>query len=213
MSLKDLEKDDLLPFLINKHGCKNGVEVGVRDASNSKRLVQTTSIYLFGVDIQMWPQVVELQRQYVNKFCFIHNDSLTAARMFEDESLDFIYIDADHRYESVKADLHAWYPKLKTGGVFCGDDYTTLWNPVEGVYGIVDAIEEFVTTLNVEFNISGLGVVDKEARLAYAQEIGKLIEDNHVIGAHESGYKIDPQVLAGRVRHENLTIPQWWFIK
>lgn len=45
-----------------------------------------------------------------------------AALKVEDESLDFIFIDADHSYEGVKKDLTDWIPKVKKGGYICGHD-------------------------------------------------------------------------------------------
>jgi len=55
---------------------------------------------------------------------FIHRmPSLNAAATFRDQSLDWVYVDAAHVYEDVLADLHAWWPKVKPGGVLCGDDY------------------------------------------------------------------------------------------
>jgi predicted O-methyltransferase YrrM len=42
---------------------------------------------------------------------------------FEDESIDFLFIDADHSYEAVKKDLKLWYPKVKKGGIISGHDY------------------------------------------------------------------------------------------
>ncbi len=36
---------------------------------------------------------------------------------------DFIYIDANHSYEAVYADIAAWFPLVKGHGVICGDDY------------------------------------------------------------------------------------------
>lgn len=52
----------------------------------------------------------------------IRADSIEASKFYEDESLDFVYIDADHGYEAFKRDLHNWYPKVKYGGVFAGHD-------------------------------------------------------------------------------------------
>jgi predicted O-methyltransferase YrrM len=63
--------------------------------------------------------------------------SSDASRKFDDESLDLIYIDASHDYHSVLKDLQDWYPKLKTGGIICGDDY------IDGWPGVVSAVNEF----------------------------------------------------------------------
>ena len=49
--------------------------------------------------------------------------STVAAGLYEDESLDFVFIDADHEYNAVRADLSAWLPKLKWGGILAGHDY------------------------------------------------------------------------------------------
>jgi len=62
--------------------------------------------------------------------------SLEAADQFEDRSLDFVFIDADHSYEGCKADIEAWLPKLKLGGVICGHDYG------EQFPGVVRAVDE-----------------------------------------------------------------------
>lgn len=51
--------------------------------------------------------------------------SWEAAQLYEDNSLDFVFIDAAHDYDSVIKDLKAWYPKVKKGGIFAGHDY--LW--------------------------------------------------------------------------------------
>ena len=40
--------------------------------------------------------------------------SWKAASQFEDDSVDFVFIDADHSYESVIKDINAWLPKVKT---------------------------------------------------------------------------------------------------
>ena len=59
--------------------------------------------------------------------------SLEASKLYEDESLDFVFIDAQHEYEAISADIAAWYPKVKRGGIIGGHDYD--W---EGVKQAVD---------------------------------------------------------------------------
>ncbi len=49
--------------------------------------------------------------------------SLEAVLGFDDESLAFVYIDAAHDYDNVKADILAWMPKVKKGGILAGHDY------------------------------------------------------------------------------------------
>lgn len=41
---------------------------------------------------------------------------------FEDEGLDFIFLDAHHTFDDIENDLEKWYPKLKIGGVFAIHD-------------------------------------------------------------------------------------------
>src|SRR3990167_4904804 len=49
--------------------------------------------------------------------------SLSALRMFPDESLDFVYIDANHDFPNFINDLHEWTKKVKIGGIVSGHDY------------------------------------------------------------------------------------------
>jgi hypothetical protein len=49
--------------------------------------------------------------------------SLEAATLYEDNSLDFVFVDATHTYDNVKLDIQAWLPKVKPGGLLTGHDY------------------------------------------------------------------------------------------
>lgn len=57
------------------------------------------------------------------KITLIISDSVSASRLFSDASLDWVHLDARHDYESVKADIEAWLPKVRVGGWLSGDDY------------------------------------------------------------------------------------------
>jgi len=56
-------------------------------------------------------------------FQHIRKPSLEAANDFEDDSVDFVFIDAAHDYESVKSDISAWITKVKPCGIIAGHDY------------------------------------------------------------------------------------------
>lgn len=58
--------------------------------------------------------------------------SEAAAAKFDDHTLDWIFLDANHSYESVVADIFAWAPKLKPGGLMSGHDF--------GFYGVSEAV-------------------------------------------------------------------------
>ena len=67
--------------------------------------------------------------------------SVEAAKTFDDESLDFVYIDANHEIAEVKADMSAWWPRVKIGGVLCGHDYFSN-------RGVKKAVDEWAAERN-----------------------------------------------------------------
>jgi cephalosporin hydroxylase len=56
------------------------------------------------------------------KYKAIRMSSLEAAAQYEDNSIDFIMIDGAHEFDAVVADIRAFLPKMKKGGIMCGDD-------------------------------------------------------------------------------------------
>lgn len=54
---------------------------------------------------------------------FLRMTSLKAAALVPDRSLDWVYIDGNHLREPVLADLAAWSPKVRSGGIISGHDY------------------------------------------------------------------------------------------
>ena len=67
-------------------------------------------------------------------------NSIDASKRFKNNSLDFVFIDAAHDYESVKADILAWLPKLKKSGILAGHDYYPEHPEYCGVYQAVHEI-------------------------------------------------------------------------
>lgn len=74
--------------------------------------------------------------------------SVAAAAELADGSFDWAYIDGDHSYEAVKADLAAWYPKIKLGGALAGDDYD--WRDEAGRLSVKQAVDEFLRERQLE---------------------------------------------------------------
>lgn len=67
--------------------------------------------------------------------------SLEAATQFEDRSISFLMIDASHKYADVVADIEAWFPKVRLGGIIAGDDYD--WGSVKSA--VIDSVKNFET--------------------------------------------------------------------
>jgi len=150
---------DWLSSVIKKRNYKVGVEVGCAGGKTTGIVLKRcSSLKLFVVDI--WapvPDEVGGGTQYkewdynkikriFNKNTRLFKDRLTIlqgvswdmADKVKDNSLDFVFIDADHEYESVKKDILAWTPKLKEGGMLSGHD-----THFDGVY---EAINELIPT-------------------------------------------------------------------
>jgi len=80
------------------------------------------------------------------------SDSARAASYFQAGIADIVFIDADHKYQGIKADIQVWLPKVKKGGILCGHDCQARYaNLGTGLKRLVDAnlSEEFVAMMHV----------------------------------------------------------------
>ena len=76
--------------------------------------------------------------------------SLDAVSRFGDHSLDFVFIDASHEYEDVKADIIAWLPKIKPGGILAGHDYYI--DDFDYYPGVKQAVNEEFSEFEAKYN-------------------------------------------------------------
>lgn len=96
-----------------------------------KEMNEITENYLFEI-------FIDNMRPLINLINPIRTDSVSASKMYSDESINAVFIDADHGYESVKKDILAWMPKVKTGGILAGHDYIRTHS------GVIQAVDEII---------------------------------------------------------------------
>jgi len=130
-------------------GYTKGAEIGVYVGYYSRVLLDTIpGLNLLCVDswaLKTWrerayPLAVETLSHYLGA-TVIRGKSVDVAKTVEDGLLDFVFIDADHSYEAVKADLLAWVPKVRSGGIVSGHDY---YESRSGKLGVIPAVNEYV---------------------------------------------------------------------
>jgi hypothetical protein len=99
-------------------------------------------------------------RRFDDRVIYLRSESGAVVEEFENDTFDFIYLDANHAYKAVAFDLAAWYPKLKRGGIMSGHDYFDAYadEDFEPIledrrydraklvsYGVKSAVDEFVS--------------------------------------------------------------------
>jgi len=141
-----------LTNLIRENNLKIGAEIGChRGATTSALLRRNPDLKLIAVDL--WADSGSVQykdwnfksskssfdarvRLYTQRVIVLQGLSWEMAEKVNDNSLDFVFIDADHEYESVVKDIKAWTPKVKDDGFVTGHD-----THFKGVY---EAINELI---------------------------------------------------------------------
>jgi hypothetical protein len=133
------------PLWLSDSGLRGtGVEVGVYYGQFAEHILRNWPGKLVGVDPYIcYPkeewldgcalvdleeamgQAVDTLNKFGERFRLIRKPSVEAATQFENDSLDFCYLDGNHDYKHVSEDLRAWWPKVKSGGVLGGHDWGT----------------------------------------------------------------------------------------
>lgn len=132
----------LVNLLKDKPNLK-GLEIGCAQGNTTSFLLRSLpDLFLYGVDPYIdyidwngndlqdlnntYQLLMDKIQPYQDRYKLYREYSDTACNHFENESLDFIFIDGLHTYEQVKKDCENYYPKIKSGGLFAGHDYYTI---------------------------------------------------------------------------------------
>jgi hypothetical protein len=149
-----------LTVLFKELGYKVGAEIGVHRGEYSETLCKNNpGLKLYGVDpykaydqynnqqeVDDYNEEAKTRLEPYN-YRFITKPSLDAVRDFEDESLDFVYIDGNHEFDYVTADMTLWSEKVKPGGIISGHDYIRFSN--QRHHQVVEAILPYVRANNI----------------------------------------------------------------
>jgi pyruvyltransferase len=76
-------------------------------------------------------------------------DSVKAAKLWKDNEVSLLFVDACHSYEAVQNDLNAWFPKMRKDGIICGHDYYLPGAP----YGVKPAVDEFAKKYENQYSL------------------------------------------------------------
>ena len=158
---------DSLPEFFKELGFKVGAEVGTYRGEFTEKLCKA-GLKIYAIDPWMGYEGAGRSEQKQDKqdinyeeakkvlapytdCVLVRKTSREALKDFEDGSLDFVYLDGDHRFQYIAEDLVEWSKKVRSGGVVSGHDYfnTDPWaNNVQCQVGVI--IDAFVKAFGIE---------------------------------------------------------------
>jgi hypothetical protein len=66
-----------------------------------------------------------LRRKFGDRVRFIRKRSVEAAKLIDDNSLDWVFLDANYGEKYVTEDIYAWYEKVRKGGIIIGQNWNS----------------------------------------------------------------------------------------
>lgn len=141
-NVPQIKRWHVISDLVEENGWKEGVEVGVKEGENLFFIMDhCKNLKMTGIDAweqqlseengenyanwnmsALYEKVLNGAEKYGDRLKIIKSFSVDAANLFEDKSLDFVFIDAQHTYDSLSKDILAWGPKVKDSGKLLGHD-------------------------------------------------------------------------------------------
>lgn len=161
---EDVYKDMVEKSPTSAHFVEVGVHLGKSAAFMSVEIANSGRDIKFDC-VDPWDGRSENGNGYTNSIDQFHQNMLSVAdyynavqaaspdvaATYQDQSLDFVWIDAIHLYDNIKADIEAWLPKIKLGGYIGGHDYAV---------GHENGIERAVTELLPNHTVHHGNLVD-----------------------------------------------------
>lgn len=156
-----------LPELFKQLGFKVGAEIGVGNGSNMVYYLKA-GFTMYGIDPYKDYEIHELKptqpphiqnmedsykaAKYLKKYpnyTLIKKSSMEALAEIPNKSLDFVYIDASHKYGHVAMDLMEWAGKVKKNGIISGHDYYAVIES-RASRSVRPAVDGFVRAFNID---------------------------------------------------------------
>lgn len=157
-------KYDLLKYF-GELGFTRGAEIGVAEGYFSEAMFRAIpNLKLYCIDIwqpyrgNAWSGSVERNVHHfksaserLSKYnaTLIREMSMDAVKKFKDNSLDFVYIDANHGFDYVMQDLIEWSKKVRVGGIVSGDDYYHFRKA-----GVIEAVDAYTKAHEIKFKLT-----------------------------------------------------------
>ena len=155
-----------LAKLLHELDFKIGVEVGVAEGKYSQKLCEANpQMKIYGVDAwkiygnyadysaqkldSLYSQAKKQLAPFSN-YEFIKEFSMDAVRKFEDNSLDFVYIDANHENPYITEDITEWSKKVKPGGIISGHDYFRYRGKNGNLFNVIEATQKYTKENNIK---------------------------------------------------------------
>lgn len=114
--------DLLLYTLARFTGAHEVVELGVWKGQTAGFLAKAMRLnngMCYGVDVGEYKEeaLAHIERLGLSRwFTYVQGDSAEVGRNWDRGRINFVFVDASHDYDHVKADVEAWWPLLRIGG-------------------------------------------------------------------------------------------------
>lgn len=157
-----------LAGLLNELNFKIGVEVGVAAGEYSEVICRANpQMKVYGIDpyapqagyrdykrqstFKRFHEEAKARLATCNNYEFRNIPSMEALTEFADESLDFVYIDANHQEPFVTQDITEWSKKVRPGGILAGHDYSKprSKDDMSPHHDVMQAVHFYTTQRNI----------------------------------------------------------------